>query len=58
MLHSMSRNLMSLFIKIISLYNPMHVFAILYPTSLAKLVVELGTRHSHQGPLEDSLNLF
>ena len=47
-LHSMSRNLMSLFIKIISLYNTIHFFAILYPTSLANLVVEAGTRHSHQ----------
>ena len=25
--------------------------AILYPTSLASLVVEVGTRHSHQQPL-------
>ena len=44
----MSRNLMSLFMKIISLYNPIHIFAILYPTLLANLVVEVGTRHSHQ----------
>ena len=43
-LHSMSRNLMSLFIKIISLHNPIHFFAILYPTSLANLVVEVRTR--------------
>ena len=42
----MSRNLMSLFIKIISLYKAIHFFAILYPTSLANLVVEVGTRHS------------
>ena len=39
---------MSLFIKIISLYNPIHFLAILYPTSLANLVVEVGTRHSQQ----------
>ena len=30
--------------KIFSLYNTV----ILYPTSLANLVVEVGTRHSHQ----------
>ena len=47
-LHSMLRNLMSSFINIISLYNPFNFFAILYPTSLANLVVEVGTRHSHQ----------
>ena len=47
-LHSMLRNLMSLFIKIISLYNPINFFAILYPTSLANLVVEVGTRHCYQ----------
>ena len=39
---------MSLFIKIISLYNHIHFLAILYPTSLANLVVEVGTRHCHQ----------
>ena len=39
---------MSLIIKIISLYNPINFFAILYPTSLANLVVGVGTRHSHQ----------
>ena len=39
---------MSLFIKIISLYKPIHFLAILYPTSLANLVVEVGTWHSHQ----------
>ena len=38
-LHSLLRNLMSLFIKIFSLYNT---------TSLANLVVEVRTRHSHQ----------
>ena len=32
--------------KIISLYNLIHFFAILYPTSLANLVFEVGTRHS------------
>ena len=47
-LHSMLRNLMSLFIKSISLYNPIKFLAILYPKSLAKLVGEVGTRHSHQ----------
>ena len=39
---------MSLFIKIISLYNHIHFLAILYPTSLANLVVEVGIRHCHQ----------
>ena len=39
---------MSLFIKIISLYNHIHFLAILYPTSLANLVVEVGTKHCHQ----------
>ena len=34
--------------KIISLYNPINFLAILYATSLANLVVEVGTRHSHQ----------
>ena len=34
--------------KIFSLYNPIEFLAILYPTSLANLVVEVGTRHSHQ----------
>ena len=34
--------------KIISLYNPIDFFAILYPKSLANLVVAVGTRHSHQ----------
>ena len=38
---------MSLFIKIFSWYNTIKL-AILYPTSLANLVVEVGTRHSHQ----------
>ena len=38
-IHSMTRNLMSLFKKIISLYSPPHFMAILYPTSLANLVV-------------------
>ena len=48
-LHSILRNLMSMFIKIISLYKPINIFAILHPTSLANLVVvEVGTRHSHQ----------
>ena len=39
---------MSLFIKIISLYNHIHFLAILYPKSLANLVVEVGTRHCYQ----------
>ena len=37
-----------MFIKIISLYNSIHFLAILYPTSLANLVVEVGTKHGHQ----------
>ena len=35
-------------LKIISLYDPIKFLAILYPTPLANLVVEVGTRHSHQ----------
>ena len=35
-------------LKNISLYNPINSLAILYPTSVAKLGVEAGTRHSHQ----------
>ena len=34
--------------EIISLYNHIHFFAILYPTPQANLVVEVGTRHCHQ----------
>ena len=56
-LHCVLRNLMSLFIKIISLYNPIHFFAILYPASLANLVVEVRTRHSHQILLAISFHL-
>ena len=41
-------SLLSLFIKTISLYNPIKLLAILYLISLANLVVEVGTRHSHQ----------
>ena len=47
-LHSMLRNLVSLFIKVFSLYNPISFFVILYPKSLVNRVVEVGTRHSHQ----------
>ena len=39
---------MSLFIKVLFLYNPIKFLAILYPKSLANLVAEVGTRHSHQ----------
>ena len=39
---------MSLFIKNIFLVQLYLILAILYPTSLANLVVEVGTRHSHQ----------
>ena len=39
---------MSLFINIISLYNPIKFLFMLYPTSLANMVVEVRTRHSHQ----------
>ena len=39
---------MSLFIKIISLYNPIKFLAILFPTSLANLMFEVRTRHSRQ----------
>ena len=34
--------------KVFSLYNSIKFFTIQYPTSLANLVVEVGTRHSHQ----------
>ena len=44
----MWRNLVLLFVKIISFHNPINLFAILYPTSLPNLVVEVGTRHGHQ----------
>ena len=40
------------FHKKISFYNPINFFAILYPTSLVNLVVEVGTRHCHQILLE------
>ena len=45
-LHSMLMNLMSLLKKNISLHNPIICFAILHTTSLANLVVEVGTRQS------------
>ena len=32
----------------ISLHNPINFLAVLYPKSLANLVAEVGTRHSHQ----------
>ena len=41
-------NEMSLFIKIIAFYNPIRFLAILYPTSPANLVVEVGIGHSHE----------
>ena len=31
-----------------SLYNPIKFLALLYPKSIANLVVEVGTRHNHQ----------
>ena len=34
--------------KIISLYNPIKFMAILYPTSLVNMVVEVGSRCRHQ----------
>ena len=46
--HSMLRKLMSLFIKKYFLYNPIKFLAALYPKSLTNLVVEVGTKHSHQ----------
>ena len=39
---------MSLFIKKNFLVQLCLILAILHPTSLANLVVEVGTRHSHQ----------
>ena len=44
---------MSLFIKNIFLVQLYLILAILYPTSLANLVVEVGTRHSHQTLLKE-----
>ena len=44
---------MSLFIKNIFLVQLCLILAILYPTSLANLVVEVGTRHSHQTLLHE-----
>ena len=52
-LHFMLKNMMSLFIESISLYNTINFSAILYPKSPANLVVEVGTRHSHQILLVD-----
>ena len=45
---SMLSNLMLLCTKVFSFYNPIKFFVILYTKSLANLVVEVGTRHSHQ----------
>ena len=44
---------MSLFIKNIFLVQLCLILAILYPTSLANLVVEVGTRDSHQTLLKE-----
>ena len=33
---------------VLSLYNPIKFLVILYPKSLANMVVEVGTRHCHQ----------
>ena len=49
---------MSLFIKNIFLVQLCLILAILYPTSLANLVVEVGTRHSHQTLLKIEQNIF
>ena len=46
--HSMMRNLISVFIQVFSLYNPIKFLPSLHPKSLANLVVEVRTRHSHQ----------
>ena len=35
-------------VQVFSLYGPIKFFAILYPKSLANLVVEVGTRHNNQ----------
>ena len=34
--------------KVFSFYDPIKCLSILYPKSLANLVVEVGTRHSHK----------
>ena len=57
-LHSMLRNLMSLFRKNIFLYNPIKFLAILYPKSVVNLVVEVGTRHSDQILLDPIEEIF
>ena len=44
--------------KIISLHNPINIFVILHPISLANLVAEVGTRHSHQILLPKSEHWF
>ena len=49
---------MSLFIKNIFLVQLCLILAILYPTSLANLVVEVGTRHSHQTLLKMCLEML
>ena len=46
--HSLLRNYVSLFIKLISLNKHINFLAILYPTSLANLVADVGTKHWHQ----------
>ena len=45
---------MSFFIKNIFLVQLCLILAILYPTSLVNLVVEVGTRHSHQTLLRNT----
>ena len=42
--------------NIFLLYNPINFLAILHPTTLANLVVEVETRHSHQILLFQPLN--
>ena len=44
----MLRNLMALFTKSISLYNPIKFLAILYLKSPENLVVDVGSRHNHE----------
>ena len=44
--------------KSIFLYNPIKFLAILYPKSLANLVVEVGTRHNHQILFSLAVNSF
>ena len=44
--------------KIIFLVQPWQILSILHPTSLANLVVEVGTRHNHQMLLQQGPEIY